>query len=433
MATNTYVALAVQTLGSAVNSVTFSSIPSGYTDLIVVSNFALDGTGLDVYLRVGTGSVDTTGGYYSYTALYANGSSPGAMRASNANWFANYYIAGANTSRSVMIHQLQNYSNTSIYKTVLSRINTAATELQANVGLWRKTTAIDTIRLEVNNGANNFVAGSVFAIYGIAASDNSYTAKATGGTTTADAGYIYHTFTSSGTFTPTTSVTADILVVAGGGGGNPSGGGAGGLVGFSSQSLTAQGYTITVGSGGAGGGTGGPGAPTNGTNSQFAALTAAVGGGAGNATGAAGGSGGGGASTGLGGAGTSGQGYGGGNGATNTAGGGGGAGAAGQNASVNGPTTNGGIGATYNTTVGGTAGPYAFINAMGAATGTGQLSGSNYYYAGGGVGVGYPQTGTPGLGGGSTGNATANTGGGGGGVTSTGNGGSGIVIIRYPR
>jgi len=47
---------------------------------------------------------------------------------------------------------------------------------------------------------------------------------ATGGTITYYNNYIVHTFTSSGTFTPTSNLTADYLVVAGGGGGGGDGG-----------------------------------------------------------------------------------------------------------------------------------------------------------------------------------------------------------------
>jgi hypothetical protein len=38
MPTNTYVALATQTLGSAAASVTFSSIPATYTDLVLITS-----------------------------------------------------------------------------------------------------------------------------------------------------------------------------------------------------------------------------------------------------------------------------------------------------------------------------------------------------------------------------------------------------------
>ena len=139
-------------------------------------------------------------------------------------------------------------------------------------------------------------AGASARGYGFTATSNSVT----GGTLYTSGGYNYRVFTSNGTLTVSgASITADILVVAGGGGGgnaaagSASGaGGAGGLLGFTSQSLSPAGYTVTIGAAGAGGGTG----YTDGTvggDSQFGSLTLVKGGGFGsNATSTAGGTGG---------------------------------------------------------------------------------------------------------------------------------------------
>jgi hypothetical protein len=63
-----------------------------------------------------------------------------------------------------------NYSNTTTYKTALNRSNQAAGGVDATVGLWRSTAAIDTIRFYANtNGSQNFLTGSTFTLYGIAA------------------------------------------------------------------------------------------------------------------------------------------------------------------------------------------------------------------------------------------------------------------------
>ena len=82
----------------------------------------------------------------------------------------------------------------------------------------------------------------------------------TGGSTTTNGGYTYHTFTSSGTFQVYTGFTPNIEVFmmgAGGGGGSwvPGGGGAGGCVNLDSPASIAtsvQQYTVTVGAGGLG-------------------------------------------------------------------------------------------------------------------------------------------------------------------------------------
>ena len=85
------------------------------------------------------------------------------------------------------------------------------------------------------------------------------------------------------TFSPTETLSCDVLVVAGGGGGGGlspgGGGGAGSIEVNASFSVTAGDHTITVGAGGAGT-VAGPVASQNGTNSTFSTITA-YGGGAG--------------------------------------------------------------------------------------------------------------------------------------------------------
>jgi hypothetical protein len=93
-----------------------------------------------------------------------------------------------------------------------------------------------------------------------------------GGTVTQSGGNFIHTFTSSGSLSPLSSVTASYLVVAGGGGGGQNFGGGGGAGGYRTNSdliIDSNSiYTVTVGAGGAGGGASG----TSGTNSAQAAL-----------------------------------------------------------------------------------------------------------------------------------------------------------------
>lgn len=428
MATNTYVPLATQTLGSAQSSVTFSSIPQGYTDLVLVVNGSQSNDVVS-YLQVGNGSLDT-GTNYSTTFMFGDGSSVTSGRVTSDGAI---YLGGMGTTGGVSIYNLMNYSNTTTNKTVIGRMNgTNAT--QARVGLWRSTAAINILRYYVLTGTFN--AGTTFSLYGIAAEGTSPAPKAIGGAIYSDATYYYHVFGATGTFTPLSSLTADILVVAGGGGGGTyagGGGGAGGLLTFTSQALSATGYTVTVGGGGAAGaGSGGNG--TNGGDSQFGALTLVKGGGGGggnSSTGAAGltggsGGGAGGNSTGsvAGGSATSGQGNAGGSksSAQYYGAGGGGAGA---------------TGTTISTTVGGAGGVgVSTYSSWGVATGVGQNVSGTYYLAGGGGGNSLAAGGLGGGGASDTGSGaiagTANTGGGGGGGAGAA-GGSGVVIIRYAK
>lgn len=273
---------------------------------------------------------------------------------------------------------------------------------------------------------------------------------ASGGTVTESAGYKYHTFTSSGTFSVTGERQVEVLIVAGGGGGGAGrassswfaggGGGAGGLI---DQNFTAsnQDYSVVIGAGGTGQIAGQNHQTASGViggNSSVFGSTA-IGGGAGgsyqdgtNRNGRSGGSGGGAGSVGSGGSGTVGQGNAGGNGTSNNpTGGGGGAGSVGGNGvgenNSGGVSGSGGSGVNWKSLgtfyAGGGGGGIATVDSYGGTPG------------GGGAGGGGAGSGTI-TGAGNSG--TANTGGGGGGVggnlnisNSGGNGGSGIVIIRY--
>ena len=264
-----------------------------------------------------------------------------------------------------------------------------------------------------------------------------------GGVVTTSGSNVIHTFNTSGTLTPLSSLTASYLVVAGGGGGTRAtgvgGSGAGGFRTGSGLTIDSNSiYLVTVGAGGAGATTDGA-TGASGGDSIFLATTSSGGGAGGRygfpsvpgGNGVAGGSGGGSDSqvASTGGAGNTpstspSQGNNGGVGGSSpnsTAGGGGGAGAVGSNGT---------------STVGGAGG-------VGTAS---SITGSSVTYAGGGgggAGAGYTG-GTGGSGGGGNGgvdsgangtSGTANTGGGAGGnryaATAASNGGSGVVIISY--
>jgi hypothetical protein len=420
------------------------TIPATYTDLKVLvsarTNRSATVDGIGVYFNG-----DTTSARYSAKQLTGTGS--GTQSTSNnpfndENMYASGNTATASTFGNGEIY-IPNYAGSNQKSASTDSVSeNNATSAYANLGasLYNQTTAITTITFVPITGSS-ILEGSTFYLYGI--SNVTSGTKATGGVVSTDGTYYYHMFPFTGTFTPTQSITADVLVIAGGGGGGGNwggGGGAGGLLYFSSQSLTATGYTCTVGAGGSGGNaTFG----VVGGDSQFGALTLVKGGGRGGygAVGGNGGSGGGGGYGEVGGSLTSGQGNNGGSGTTGSTystGGGGGAGAAGGNSSS---LTSGSGGVGINT--------YA---SFATATGTGA---NNGYYAGGGGGGGRTVntniSGSGGLGGGGAGAArggstflsngtagTANTGGGGGGSLSDGstglvggNGGSGLVIIRY--
>lgn len=156
----TYEPIATTTVsGTSTSTVTFNSF-SGYTDLRLVAQAQVsDGYCL---LRVNGDS----GTNYSNTRLAGNGTSATSSRSgSDAQWFVN--LAGA-TFNGVSIVDFFNYSNTTTFKTKLSRDANAGSAVVQDVSLWRSTAAITSIAFIVP-AANNWVAGSTFTLYGIKA------------------------------------------------------------------------------------------------------------------------------------------------------------------------------------------------------------------------------------------------------------------------
>jgi hypothetical protein len=162
----TYTPLATTTLSSAAASVTFSSISGSYTDLVLIFNGGI--TTADYAIRVRFNG--DSGSNYSRTAVAGVSNQALSDRASNAtglNVFMGYAGIPANTLDTSGIANIQNYSNSTTYKTVISRSGNAARSVEAQVGLWRSTSAITSI--VIDTGSGNLYAGSTFTLYGILA------------------------------------------------------------------------------------------------------------------------------------------------------------------------------------------------------------------------------------------------------------------------
>ena len=164
----TYTSIASQTLTGTAATVTFSSIPSTYTDLVLITQ-AKGSTAMNQFTRVGNGSVDT-GSNYSMTLIGADHVTPVSTRTSSATSMQlNYDTYLDSTYFFTQILQLQNYANTTTYKSVLARsnMNDGNYGIEAAVGLWRSTSAINIITFSTSGGT--FSIGSTFSLYGIKA------------------------------------------------------------------------------------------------------------------------------------------------------------------------------------------------------------------------------------------------------------------------
>lgn len=159
----TYEPIATQTLGSAAANVTFSSIPSTYTDLVLVAAITAGNTG-DGFLRFNS----DTGSNYSDTVVRGNGTAASSVRDTNAAGIdigPTSVITGSEVG-AVKI-QIQNYSNSTTFKTSLIRFDEATNFVNAIVGLWRNTNAITSIDIVSRSGT--WGVSSTFTLYGIKA------------------------------------------------------------------------------------------------------------------------------------------------------------------------------------------------------------------------------------------------------------------------
>lgn len=163
---STYTPIATTTLGSAQASVTFSSLGS-YTDIILVSNFGTTAAGNTAGLRFNS----DTGSNYSTTQVNGPmpfGSSWRGTNQTSITVFGSPIVDGTpSTLRATGIIHIQNYTNSTTYKSVLSRYGYATGEVIAAVGLWRNTNAITSIDLVATG--TTFLSGSTFTLYGLAA------------------------------------------------------------------------------------------------------------------------------------------------------------------------------------------------------------------------------------------------------------------------
>ena len=160
---NTYVALASNTLSSTAATVTFSSISGAYTDLVLIGN----GTASSGAGEVGIQFNGDTASNYSSTYLYGNGA---AATTGRSTGYTQIYLERnatfRTTTRPMFRANIMNYSNTTTYKTVLTR-GDSQESTDIVVGLWRSTAAITSILID--GAGATFAIGTTFTLYGILA------------------------------------------------------------------------------------------------------------------------------------------------------------------------------------------------------------------------------------------------------------------------
>jgi hypothetical protein len=167
MPTITYLPIATTTVsGTSTASVTFSSIPNTYKDLVLVQYLPGDPTATYGYSNLRFNS-DTASNYSSSYQYYYNASTPGRQ----ANVTSILHGTSSYMGNSNIITHIQNYSNTTNNKTSISRVNLSANangtvqEIFEGTGLYRSTSAITSVTAFISSG--NYASGSMFTLYGI--------------------------------------------------------------------------------------------------------------------------------------------------------------------------------------------------------------------------------------------------------------------------
>tara|TARA_R110000822_G_scaffold23423_1_gene72476 strand:- start:119 stop:616 length:498 start_codon:yes stop_codon:yes gene_type:complete len=162
MATPTYTLIDSVTLTTEA-TVTFTSIPQTFGDLVLVVNQSSPSgaKGTRLFFNGDGGS------NYSSVSMYAT-----ATVGSGFGSTSNLTVGGYNTASNVgvpmfSVSQIMDYSATDKHKSVLSRSNTptgSSNGVVAWAGRWANTSAITQI--EISDG--NWAVGSTFFLYGIA-------------------------------------------------------------------------------------------------------------------------------------------------------------------------------------------------------------------------------------------------------------------------
>ena len=147
------------TLATASASVTFSSIPSGYKDLVVVVTSLADVGTTNFTMRFNGA---TTG--YSSVVAYGDGSSAASyVGSSSIDLMA---FGGATTAPALVTATVLDFSATNKHKSVLSRGNRSNQEASMSAGRWADTAAVTSLTIRTTT-ANNYAIGSTFRLLGV--------------------------------------------------------------------------------------------------------------------------------------------------------------------------------------------------------------------------------------------------------------------------
>ena len=162
MAGSAYTPITTTTLASAAASYTFSSISASYTDLVLVINGMTTSNNATFRMQFN----GDTAGNYSWTSIGATSGGAASYRAANSAYVPFFIMNGGTLLYGATVN-INSYSNTSINKTSIVRADAGNGEASLVTGLWRSTSAINSITILTSAG--NLSSGTTLSLYGITA------------------------------------------------------------------------------------------------------------------------------------------------------------------------------------------------------------------------------------------------------------------------
>ena len=154
--TTAWVPLATTTLGATAASVTFSSIPADYRDLVlVIGGKATGNENAELRFNGDSGS--------NYTNIRAIGTG-GSTVSDSATATSTQRAARIGSGQSTVIMQIMDYSATDKHKTVLTRSMQSTDAVHMGAARWANTSAITSVEVFVS--ANAYDTGTAMSLYG---------------------------------------------------------------------------------------------------------------------------------------------------------------------------------------------------------------------------------------------------------------------------
>jgi hypothetical protein len=163
---STYTPIASVQIAAGDTNINFNSIPQTYTDLVIVINIfnSAVNTGSGVWFRVNNDS----NAIYSGTELVAANSLVQTAGGTNSTiWAGSSSITVG--SPATFVFNINNYSNTNVFKTALWSItDMGVSRIAMDAGLYRSTSAITSFNVLIPGGNSQLSKGTA-SLYGIKA------------------------------------------------------------------------------------------------------------------------------------------------------------------------------------------------------------------------------------------------------------------------